>query len=216
MKRFAFLIAMTIAILAAAVFSYPVLAHRPYFEEVDITEDVPWVVDDPTISTAIYATLESTADVDYFSFDGQAGQSILLEMTIPQIQGQEGFAPTMALFGPGLDSGGEAVSIKKRAGDGWLVLPPPVGPPSEFYEPFSRTAYWERQSQRVTLPAGGPYIVAVWHEKGELGRYTFVVGDKERLGGDLAFPVKLGEYWTPVAQPLIDAPFAYGGCASGH
>ena len=78
------------------------------------------------------------------------------------------------------------------------MIPAVLGPASEFYEPFSRTSYWERQSQRVTLPESGQYVVAVWHEEGELGRYTFVIGDKERLGGDLAFPVKLGAYWTPV------------------
>jgi hypothetical protein len=216
MKRYVFLMALTIAILAAAVFSYPVLAHRPYFEEVDATVDDPWVIDDPTISTAVYATLALPSDVDYFAFDGQSGQSILLEMTIPQIEGQEAFAPTMALFGPGLDFNGEPGSIEQPAGDGWLVLPPPVGTPPEFYEPFSRTSYWERQSQRVTLPANGTYVVAVWHEQGDLGRYTFVIGDKERLGGDLGFPVKLDKYWTPVAQPVADAPAAHVGCAAGH
>lgn len=94
MMRYVILVALTVAILAAAVFTYPVLAHRPCFEEVDVTLDSPWAVDDPTISTAIYATLESPSDADFFAFDGQAGQTILLELTIPQIEGQEAFAPT--------------------------------------------------------------------------------------------------------------------------
>ena len=51
---------------------------------------------------AIYATLDSRTDVDYFTFDGKKGQTILLSIVIPQIAGQEQFAPEMALLGPGL------------------------------------------------------------------------------------------------------------------
>ena len=80
----------------------PASAHRPYFEEEDIAAAEPWQIDDPTISTVVYATLESAADVDYFAFDGRQGERILLEITIPQIEGQENFAPMMALLGPGL------------------------------------------------------------------------------------------------------------------
>ena len=45
----------------------------------------------------------------------------------------------------------------------------------------------------IPLPANGRYSVAVWHEQGQVGRYTFVVGDRELPGGGLAFPFKL---WT--------------------
>ena len=33
----------------------------------------------------------------------------------------------------------------------------------------------------MTLPANGRYVVAVWHPQGELGRYGFVIGDKNGL-----------------------------------
>jgi len=47
----------------------------------------------------------------------------------------------------------------------------------------------------------------VWHPAGETGRYGFVIGDKERPGGDVAFMSKLRAYWTPfdpTAQTLDD------------
>jgi hypothetical protein len=44
-------------------------------------------------------------------------------------------------------------------------------------------------------------VVAVWHPEGQVGRYTFVIGDKERRGGDPAFPIKMRRYWTPVPAP---------------
>jgi hypothetical protein len=183
---------------------------------VDITLDAPWPIDDPTISTAIYATLESQVDVDYYSFSGQAGENILLELTIPQIEGQEDFAPTMALLGPGLPDEGSPLPIEHPTSDGWLLLPPSLGPAPEFYEPFSRTSYWERQSRRVTLPADGEYVVAVWHDSGKLGRYVFVIGEKERLGGDPGFAVKLGTYWSPVTRAPEEAPAANEHCQFGY
>ncbi len=59
----------------------------------------------------------------------------------------------------------------------------------------------------------GRYTVAVWHGAGEVGRYVFVIGDKEQLGGDPAFPMKMRSYWTPVPQPAptpIPTPAAKG------
>ena len=60
----------------------------------------------------------------------------------------------------------------------------------------------------MTLPVDGRYVVAVWHPGGAVGRYTFVIGDKERPGGDLAFGRKLRCYWTPVPTPAPDSSAA--------
>ncbi|MDW8319577.1 MAG: hypothetical protein RMN53_17260, partial [Anaerolineae bacterium] len=198
-------LAMGLALAASLALALPAAAHRPYFEEQDVGPAAPWRIDDPTISTVVYATLEGRQDVDYFAFDGRAGQRILLEMVIPQIEGQADFAPTMALMGPGLPAATLPSAVVQPRGSGALLLPPPPGPAPTFFEPFSRTSYWERQSQRVTLPAGGRYVVAVWHPEGRVGRYGFVIGDKERPGGDLAFGRKLRSYWTPVPTPPAEA-----------
>ncbi len=183
-------------------------AHQPFFEEADIPPDRPWRIDDPLVSTAIYATLESPADVDVFIFDGLEGQPVYLSIVIPQIPGQEDFAPTAALIGPGLPEGRESlpVVVSLAEGDGVEVIPPPQGPPSTFFEPFTRTSYWERQERTVTLPASGSYRVAVWHPRGALGRYVFTVGRTERLGGDPAFMAKMRQYWTPVGAPPPGPP----------
>jgi hypothetical protein len=50
----------------------------------------------------------------------------------------------------------------------------------------------------VKLPANGSYSVAVWDDRGQVGRYVFVIGDREVLGGDLAFPLKMKDYWKPI------------------
>ncbi len=198
-----FRIAFTLALALTAIVVVPALAHRPYFEEEDMGPGTPWFIEDPTISTALYATLESAEDVDYFTFEGKRGEEILLELTIPQIEGQDEFSPSMALMGPGLAMGELPEQVVKPDGSGALLIAPPPGPAPTFFEPFSRTSYWERQEQRVTLPSDGSYVVAVWHADGQVGRYTFVIGDKERPGGDLAFPIKMRDYWTPVPAPAL-------------
>lgn len=198
------LLSLVLGLLLAGLVVSAALAHQPFFEENDIKAENPWEISDPGISTALYATLESRGDVDYFSFRGLAREVILLELTIPQIEGQEDFAPTMALLGPGLPSADLPEEVTVSEGAGALVIEPPPGPAPTFYEPFSRTSYWERQEQRVTLPAGGGYVVAIWHPDGEVGRYTFVIGEKEKFGGDLAFPLKMRSYWTPVEAPAVE------------
>ena len=198
------LLSLALGLLLVGTLVSPALAHQPYFEENDIEAGTPWEIEDPTISTALYATLDSRGDVDYFSFEGVAREVILLELTIPQIEGQEDFAPTMALIGPGLPGADLPAKVSAPEGTGALVIEPPPGPAATFYEPFSRTSYWERQQQRVALPASGRYVVAVWHPDDQVGRYTFVIGEKEKFGGDLAFPIKMRSYWTPVEAPAAE------------
>lgn len=196
-----------LALLVAVVAALPVstaFAHQPFFEEVDLTPATPLRVADPQVSTALYATLDRPGDVDYFVFDGQAGMRVEVGMTIPQIEGQADFAPTIGLIGPGLaefegDSlpGSETRQLAK-AGDGLLMLEPVSA--TTFYEPFSRTSYWRRQREKVVLPADGQYTLVVWSPDDAVGRYVLVVGDREIPGGDLMFPMKLPVYWTPVAD----------------
>jgi hypothetical protein len=47
----------------------PASAHQPFFEEKDFTANNPAQIQDPTISTAMYATLGTPNDVDYYSFN---------------------------------------------------------------------------------------------------------------------------------------------------
>lgn len=192
--------------LLVIVFSIinPVMAHQPFFEDKELTAANPELIKDPTISTAVYATLETPNDVDYYSFEGRKAETIFLSITIPQIAGQENFAPTMALMGQGLPSSNLPDRVEKPRNYGSLILPPPANA-SAFFEPFSRTSYWTRQEQNVTLPGNSSYLVAIWDDRGEVGRYVFVIGNEEVPGGDLAFPLKMRGYWKPVV-PDSQAP----------
>ncbi len=208
MRHWGWIVILPIFFLGILLAATPVWAHQPFFEETDIPPDRPWRISDPSASTAIYATLESAQDVDVFAFDGRAGQEVYFFIVIPQIPGQENFAPTMALVGPGLPKGAGTLPmvVSLAEDEGVEVIPPPEGPPSTFFEPFTRTSYWERQERTVLLPANGLYRVVVWHSGGQVGRYVFTVGREERLGGDPAFAAKLRRYWMPLGAPPPGLP----------
>jgi hypothetical protein len=184
-------------ILMLIVLIVPSAAHQPFFEDKEFTADNPLYIKDPTISTAVYATLETPNNVDYYTFNGSKGESVLLSITIPQIAGQENFTPTMALMGPELPNIDLPNQVINPQNSGALILQPPKNA-TTFFEPFSRTSYWTRQDQNVTLPINSSYTVAVWDDKGQVGRYVFVIGYKEVLGGDPAFPLKMKNYWKPL------------------
>lgn len=191
-------LAIAFAIACVLLAARPASAHQPFFEEEDLTATAPWTIDEPTISTALYATLAPAGDVDYYAFDGEAGQAIFVGMSIPQIEGQDAFNPAIAVMGPGLPQAELPARVRAPAGAGAQVLRDDRQEAPGSFEPFSRTSYWQRQREYVTLPEDGGYMVAVWHDSGATGRYTLVLGDREVPGGDPAFARKLGDYWQPV------------------
>lgn len=192
------MVLFAVGLAGLILFASNAAAHQPFLEEDDITASTPWPIADPAISTAIYATLDRPADVDYFTFEAAAGQQILIAMTIPQIEGQDDFAPTIALLGPGLT--GEAATLPQRVviESGWgSELIPPTEEGLPYFEQFGRRWYWDRQEVRLIMPQDGTYIAAVWSDQNEVGRYTFVMGQQEVRGGDPTFSSKIDDYWTP-------------------
>jgi hypothetical protein len=186
-----------VALLGAVLLFGRAHAHQPYFEDEDFTESAPYRVADPTVSTAVYATLDAADDVDYFAFDGQAGQDILFAMSIPVIDGQAEFNPAIVVMGRGWERRDVPPGVTLPDGYGAEIVRDERAEAPVFFEPFSRTEYWDRQEQTLTLPADGAYLVAVLHEAGATGRYTFVIGDREVIGGDPLFMVKMRGFWTP-------------------
>jgi len=194
MKTFPFVLLLLIISLIAVK---PSLAHQPFFENNDATFDSPWHIDDITIATAIYATLHTEHDVDYYTFEGFRDQSILVSILVPRISEQEGFAPSLALLGPGFPSK-DLPPISILAGSGTYHVPIPEDMDNVFNEPYSGTSYWRRQRERISLPADGLYYFAIFSPTGQIGRYVLSVGDREIPGGDPQFRQKIQEYWTPV------------------
>ncbi|UCC87187.1 MAG: fasciclin domain-containing protein [Anaerolineales bacterium] len=176
------------------------LAHQPYCENADLTASDPWQVPDATISYAYFGNLYPEPDVDYFTFEASGGQEVLLSLSIPAIDGQENFAPAMAVFGPGLDTDmlsalPERVTVPKGQG-GMLV---PLGDEPEYwYEPFGKRYYWNWENYFFKAPEDAAYTVVLWHPEQQLGRYSFVIGSEEIFGGDQECMASMDAYWTPL------------------
>jgi uncharacterized surface protein with fasciclin (FAS1) repeats len=188
-------------------------AHQPYCENADLTAGNPWQVPDATISYAYFGNLYPEPDVDYFTFEASAGQEVLLSLSIPAIDGQEDFAPIMAVFGPGLDTDTlaelpERVTAPK--GQGAMMVP--LGDEPEYwFEPFGGRYYWNWEDYFFDAPEDAVYTVALWHPEQELGRYSFVVGQEEIFGGDPECMELMDSYWTPLiagANPYRDTVIA--------
>lgn len=184
-------------IALVAISPATVHAHQPFFEDQDATAKNPWRINDPSISLALYGTLQSADDIDYFTMKVKRGQRIPVQVTIPQIKGQAaGFAPTLVVIGPGLGLITFTIDGSTVITQG-LLLPPPVKA-GTFYEPFSRDNYWTWQDVVITTPQAGDYRIMVWHAKGCVGRYTLAIGSSEIRGGDPDFRAKKLAFWKPV------------------
>ena len=202
-------IPILLGVLAILTIFTNVFAHQPFFEDEDFTYSTPWRIGDVSVSTAVYATLDHSSDIDYYTFSANQDQTVQIEMTIPQVVGLEDFAPTMALIGPGLPEAKLPAGIEVADGHGAIIVEPTEA--TEFYEPFGGQYYWDRQEDRISAPETADYFVAVWHENGEIGRYVFVAGAREIPGGDPAYRTKIEAYWTLPKPAVEEASPGHGG-----
>ncbi|MBK1700619.1 hypothetical protein CKO41_12370 [Thiococcus pfennigii] len=167
----------------------PVLAHVPYFEHRDWTQERPFEVrGEVEQSIAVYSWLayrddEPALDVDFYHFDLAEPAEIYIEAIVPACVGYEDFIPWFALVGPGLPPPDhplpEVVEIPE--GEGAVVVPGPLpGEPREvFYEPFGGKYYFRGQVSRQEVTQPGSYQVIFWDPYEIGGDYVAVLGDEE-------------------------------------
>ena len=53
----------------------------------------------------------------------------------------------------------------------------------------------------LELPTNGRYIIAIWSESGQIGRYTFSPGKREIFGGDRNYWQKSQAFWSALPTP---------------
>ena len=220
MKRASFS-ALLIAVIALCLSAASVLAHQPYCEFADTTAEAPWLVPDPTISYAYFGNVYPAADIDYFRFEATAGQSVLISLSIPAIEGIDVYEPALVVFGPGLESDiskllPAAIGIPPDQGARLIVL---GAAPTYFYEPFGGVYFWNWADTFFEAPETAAYTVALWHPQDELGRYAFVIGQREVFGGEADCFSSYADYWTPLVageNPYRDSPMMDGMMAHDH
>jgi len=187
-----------IAVLLGTLIAVPdVHAHRPESGSVEGITQIP----DPSTSYAYYRELDVSEPVHVYRFEAQAGQFFHAGINIPQIKGLEDFGVTLALLGPGLplitqdafqltiaeayadhvtQSPGSLVADLGLGANGGLVLASETS--ADFYEPFTQTRYWGRQTAELNLPESGVYHLLVWNPEGKVGKYVLDTGTQEVFG----------------------------------
>lgn len=180
--------------IAGVFFAVPnVHAHRPEEALVDGVTEIP----DPKTSFAYYRDFDTGRFLHLYSVSGTAGTPFHAGIQIPQIDGLENYGVTLGLFGPGLpeiDLRSLSLPSTIEAGPvleqmGGIIAPTEIT--EDFYEPFTQTRYWGRQSLDIQFPETGEYYLVIWQADEFPGKYVLDTGRAEVFSpGDLLrFPI---------------------------
>lgn len=176
-------------VLACSVLlsSNPASAHVPVFSSGGDSFATAVRIDDIQKSMAFYGEVDAMiaygeSSARFLFFDGVAGETLHMQINIPDVRYNMWFCPDLFIFGPGLDLPNETTEdllsiagLAVPAGDGvvrfsaayarngTLYLPehnlvrlaPPV------FEPFGQVYYYERYEGGLLLPSTGVYHIAV-------------------------------------------------------
>ena len=165
------------------------------------------------VSRAAYRELTSKGQVDVYEFSASKGQEIYVQMTVPLLEQERTFAPSILLLStarggadfetPALDKGvafdpaHDVVDAVLQHGEGGEDVEPPLlavrwdaGAPVAFNEPLTGTRYWIRQTLTVKAPADGTYRIGIFSNDGTTGKYVLATGKQEQFSAaDIAsFP----------------------------
>jgi hypothetical protein len=134
-----------------------IVAHLAVVNDGSPSADEALPIDDVMLAQAFYGSLPAGGE-DYYRFVLNAENTLRLSMLVPVRYYQQGFQPTIVLYGPGLPEEG-------------LVLPP-----RDEGMRDGTTLYQRTQRTEPTLAAGS-YLVQVRSE--QAGVYCFCVGTRE-------------------------------------
>ncbi len=138
----------------------PALAHVPVFGGEGKSPETAIQVEDPSKSRVFYGQL-AFEDLRYYSFKIEKGEKIVLGLTVPVEQGNQGFTPSLILVGPGLgDEGKIPEMLEVPEGYGARVLSYDL-PESPVYEGFTPSAFYSLVHLDMEAPESGTYYTAV-------------------------------------------------------
>jgi hypothetical protein len=174
------------ALLAALLVPAPAAAHSPSVSQASSpTPQDAVVLEDPTLSRAIGATLEAPGEVDWYRLDLEAGDPLVVGMTAPDATGA--VMATFTLVGPGLpaavESGTRAEAFAQAAGaDGAMAFEPLTVPTREVHGGLGFLQYG---TLSLSTPETGSYWVAVYAaDPAATGKYVLAPGVREQFGID--------------------------------
>jgi hypothetical protein len=208
-------LALPLAAFAVMVVAGPAAAHAPsVVQPGNESPATAHVIEDPTLSRAIGATLGGPGETDWYRMDMRAGEVIVVEVTAPDAEG--GTATSFALLGPGLPAptSDAAAALAAAVGADGAVEHEATGGEREVHGGLGFIAWG---GIRTTAPADGTYWIAVRAaEAGATGKYVLAPGVREEFGletiGGMADLVAFFDsQWPP--EPGARSPASGGGGA---
>jgi hypothetical protein len=176
-------IGIAAASLLLLVMVAPVAAHAPMVVQPgNESPATAFVLEDPTLSRAIGATLDTPGEVDWYRMDLRAGDALVVEVTAPDAVG--GIATSFAVLGPALPPPADdatAAFATAAAADGALTHEAEGGE-REVHGGLGFIAWG---GVRTTAPSDGTYWIAVRaDEDGATGKYVLAPGVREEFGAE--------------------------------
>jgi len=169
------------ALLFLAAAAAPVAAHAPMVVEPgNESPATAFVLEDPTLSRAIGATLDKPGETDWYRMDLRAGDALVVQVTAPDAAG--GIPTSFAVLGPGLPAPADdaAGALATAAGADGALTHEAEGGEREVHGGLGFIAWG---GVRTTAPADGTYWVAVRAtEDGATGKYVLAPGVREEFG----------------------------------
>jgi hypothetical protein len=175
--RVGFAAALMLAVAAVT----PVVAHAPMVVEPgNESPATAFVLEDPTLSRAVGATLDVPGEVDWYRMDLRAGDALVVEVTAPDAAG--GIPTSFAVLGPGLPAAGngETSELAQAAGADGALAHEAAGGEREVHGGLGFIAWG---GVGTTAPTDGTYWIAVRAaEDGATGKYVLAPGVREEFG----------------------------------
>jgi len=110
------------------------------------------------VSQVYYSEVEPERPTTWFTFQGEAGDRVVLSLGVPVIHRLEGFRPVVVLIGPGLPE--QTLPFASPAATGRIYEP--AAEPAVFHEHVTGTDSWMLVREETVLPETGRYYLAAY------------------------------------------------------
>lgn len=137
-------------------------------------------VADPGVSQVAYQQVTEAVQRIWLVFDGAAGQQVMIQLGVPELEPLRDYRPAVALLGEGLAPVDLPFAVPEGYG-GWVYNTENAAAPELFHEEFTGTRSWQFPMQTYTLPATGRYYVVGYVPSGAAGKFWLALGVREQF-----------------------------------
>lgn len=169
--------ALSVWLLASAPVA---LAHQPGFNDTGSPSVAEaYVIEQMSVSKAIFGAIRATGTVDYYRFAVPAGFALSAKLYVPSARQCDDTRPALALIGADVAPAGDAGGLALPDG---MLAAVVTAPEWGVWSGHGLAPQLTGPTTQTTL-GGGTYYLAVFDPSGATGEYDLVLGGAEAPGG---------------------------------